>query len=112
SLGRKDDGEADLRRALTIARHQMARWWELRAGTDLARYFQDEGRYAEGVDTLQPILDWFADDLETASDLKDARALLEQLRSLSDGNTKAGRGDPGPTSEHIGHEKALQQKPS
>lgn len=86
SLGKREDGEANLKRALTIARGQMARWWELRAATDLARHFQDEGRYAEGTTTLQPILDWFADDLETASDLKDARALLEQLRSLSGGN--------------------------
>ena len=77
---------------MTIARGQMARWWELRAATDLARHFQDEGRYAEGTTTLQPILDWFVDDVETASDLKDARALLEQIRSLSGGNTNAGRG--------------------
>ena len=92
SLGKREVGEASLRRAMTIARGQMARWWELRAATDLARHFQDEGRYAEGITTLQPILDWFVDDLETASDLKDAKALLEQLRSLSGGNTNAGKG--------------------
>src|SRR5215475_11373880 len=37
TLGRKAEAEAGLRRALTIAQQQQARWWELRAATTLAK---------------------------------------------------------------------------
>jgi predicted RNA polymerase sigma factor len=36
-LGRRAEAEAGLRRALTIAQQQQARWWELRAATALAK---------------------------------------------------------------------------
>ena len=42
SLGKKSCAEAELQRALTIARQQQARWWELRAATCLARHWHDE----------------------------------------------------------------------
>jgi predicted negative regulator of RcsB-dependent stress response len=45
TLGKKSEAEAALRRALTIAQRQQARWWELRAATSLAKHWHDEGRY-------------------------------------------------------------------
>jgi len=33
TLGRRDEAEDELRRALTVAQQQQARWWELRAAT-------------------------------------------------------------------------------
>jgi len=81
SLG-KSYAEADLQRALTIARHQQAGWWELRAATSLARLWHDEGRYIEAISLLQPIYTWFTEGFNTP-DLKDAKSLLDQLRPLS-----------------------------
>jgi predicted ATPase len=78
SLGRKDEGEAALRRALTIARQQQARWWELRAATSLAKYLRDEGRCADACSVLNPVFDWFVEGFDT-TDLKDAKVLLDQL---------------------------------
>ena len=40
TLGRRGEAEAELRRALTIARQQQARWWELRAATSLAKHWR------------------------------------------------------------------------
>jgi tetratricopeptide (TPR) repeat protein len=43
TMGRRGEAEAGLRRALTIAQQQQARWWELRAATSLAKHWRDEG---------------------------------------------------------------------
>jgi predicted ATPase len=64
--------------ALTIARQQQARWWELRAAMSLARLWRQQGKRA-ARDFLEPIYDWFTEGFETA-DLQQARALLEELR--------------------------------
>ncbi|MBV9530494.1 MAG: tetratricopeptide repeat protein [Bradyrhizobium sp.] len=82
SLGKKGEAEAELKRALTIARQQEARWWELRAATTLARHWRDEGRCFEAISLLQPIYSWFVKGFDTP-DLKDAKTLLDQLRILS-----------------------------
>lgn len=82
SMGEKRDGEAALQRALTIARRQEARWWELRAATDLASHLGEEGRHAEAEALLRPLYDWFVEGLATSPDLKRAEALLDQLASL------------------------------
>jgi class 3 adenylate cyclase/tetratricopeptide (TPR) repeat protein len=79
SLGKKGEAEAELQRALTIARQQQARWWELRAATHLARHWHDEGRYVDAISLLQPIYAWFVEGFDTP-DLKDAKALLDKLR--------------------------------
>jgi predicted ATPase len=90
-LGRRDEAEAGLRRALTIAQQQQARWWELRAATTLAKHWRDEGKYLEAYSLLQPVYGWFVEGSDTAS-LKDAKALLGELRDLSGPQTQAGRG--------------------
>jgi class 3 adenylate cyclase/tetratricopeptide (TPR) repeat protein len=82
SLGKNGEAEAELQRAVTIARQQQARWWELRAATDLARHWHDEGRYVEANSLLQPIYAWFVEGFDTP-DLKDAKALLNRLGDLA-----------------------------
>jgi class 3 adenylate cyclase/tetratricopeptide (TPR) repeat protein len=82
TLGKRGEAEARLRRALTTAQQQQARWWELRAATSLAKHWQDEGKYLEAYSLLQPVYGWFAEGFDTAA-LKDAKALQDELRNLS-----------------------------
>jgi TOMM system kinase/cyclase fusion protein len=73
-----EEAERSLRRALEVAREQEARSDELRAATSLARLLRDRGRSDEARALLQPVYDWFTEGFDTA-DLKDAKALLEEL---------------------------------
>ena len=82
TLGKRGEAEARLRRALTTAQQQQARWWELRAAISLAKHWQDEGKYLEAYSLLQPVYGWFVEGFDTAA-LKDAKALLDELRNLS-----------------------------
>jgi len=70
--------EISLRRALETARQQQAKSWELRAATSLARLWGEHGRRAEARNLLAPVYGWFTEGFDTA-DLKDAKALLDQL---------------------------------
>jgi predicted ATPase len=76
---------------LTIAQQQQARWWELRAATTLAKHWHDEGKYLEAYSLLQPVYGSFVEGFDTAS-LKDAEALLGELRDLSGPQIQARRG--------------------
>jgi len=78
TLGRSKDAEAELCRALTVARQQGARWWELRAATTLAKHWQQE-RAVEAYALLDPVYRWFAEGFDR-QDLQDAKALLDALR--------------------------------
>jgi len=64
--------------ALEIARAQSAKSWELRATTSLARLLSTQHKRDEGCALLSEIYNWFTEGLETA-DLKDAKALLQEL---------------------------------
>jgi len=66
------------RKALSIAREQEAKLWELRAAMSLARLLRDQGRSAEARDLLGPVYGWFTEGFDTP-DLKEAKALLEEL---------------------------------
>ncbi len=66
------------RHALTIARRQQAKSWELRAAASLARLWQQQGKRAAARALLTPVYDWFTDGFDTA-DLQEAKALLEEL---------------------------------
>jgi predicted ATPase len=90
TLGRKVEAEAGLRRALTIAQQQQARWWELRAATSLAGHWRDEGRYVEAREVLEPVYGWFTEGFDTTY-LRSAKALLDQLSDLSGPQTRAAR---------------------
>jgi tetratricopeptide (TPR) repeat protein len=66
------------KRAIKIARNQRARLFELRATTSLAQLLAQQGRRDEARTTLADIYDWFTEGFDT-SDLKDAKALLDEL---------------------------------
>ena len=70
--------EAAFIEATEIAQGQMARAFELRAATSLARLWRDQGKRTEAHDLLAPIYGWFTEGFDTP-DLKDAKALLEEL---------------------------------
>ena len=73
--------EACYRKAIKMAKGRSAKWWELRAAdVSLARLCADQGRPAEAHGLLAPVYGWFTEGFDTA-DLKDAKALLDQLRS-------------------------------
>jgi predicted ATPase len=74
----KAKAESCLERAIEIARSQDAKWWELRAATSLARMWAEQGERQRADELLTPVYGWFTEGFDTA-DLKDARALLEQL---------------------------------
>jgi len=81
-LGKKDEAEIELIDALKIAQHQQARWWELRAATSLAKHWHTAGKHQEALSLLEPIYSWFVEGFDT-TDLKDAKALLDELRDLA-----------------------------
>jgi predicted ATPase len=64
--------------AISIARNQQARSFELRAATSLARLWQQQGKRQEAHDLLAPVYGWFTEGFDTA-DLKDAKALWDEL---------------------------------
>jgi len=80
-LQQGDSGAAEelYRKALSIGREQEAKMWELRAAASLARLLRDHGRRAEARDLLAPIYSWFTEGFDTP-DLKEAKALLDELR--------------------------------
>ena len=78
-VGRFVDQAANcFRHAIDIACGQQARILELRAGTSLARLWRDQGKRMEARDLLNPIYNWFTEGFD-APDLKDAKALLDEL---------------------------------
>jgi class 3 adenylate cyclase/tetratricopeptide (TPR) repeat protein len=79
-LGHYDKSEADYRAAIDLARAIRAKAWELRAAMSLARTLGKRGRAAEARDLLAPLFSGFTEGFDTA-DLKDAKALLDELRN-------------------------------
>ena len=77
----KGAAEASFERALSIARHQSAKLWELRAAVSLARLWRDQGRNDKAADLLAPVYGWFTEGFATP-DLKTAKELLDILRSV------------------------------
>jgi class 3 adenylate cyclase/predicted ATPase len=77
-----DDGaaEASFREAISVAQHQSAKTWELRAAMSLAGLWVDQGKRAEARDLLAPVYGWFTEGFDTL-DLKEAKALLDELSS-------------------------------
>jgi predicted ATPase len=67
-------------RALSVARAQQAKSWELRAAMSMARLWRDQGKVQQARDLLAPVYNWFAEGFDTL-DLKEAKALLAELAS-------------------------------
>jgi class 3 adenylate cyclase/tetratricopeptide (TPR) repeat protein len=72
--------EQCFRIAIEIARRQSARIAELRATASLARLLAKQGRRNEARTMLAEIYNWFTEGFDTV-DLKDAKALLDELSS-------------------------------
>jgi class 3 adenylate cyclase/predicted ATPase len=77
--GKNAEAAAWLQQAIDTAQGQEAKSLELRAATSLARLCRDQGKHAQARDLLTPIHGWFIEGFDTA-DLKDAKALLDELR--------------------------------
>jgi predicted ATPase len=76
--GQSEAAEELYGKALGIAEEQGAKLWKLHAASSHARLRRDQGRYADARDLLAPAYVWFTEGFDTA-DLKDAKALLDQL---------------------------------
>ena len=72
--------EAYFERALAVAREQQAKSWELRATMSLARLWRDQDKVQQARELLAPVYGWFTEGFDTL-DLKEAKALLEELAS-------------------------------
>jgi predicted ATPase len=72
--------ERSYQKAIAVAKRQSAKMFELRSSTSLARLWRDQGKRAEARELLAPVYDWFTEGFDTR-DLKEARGLLEELRS-------------------------------
>jgi predicted ATPase len=73
-----DGAEHSFRAALSIAREQGTRGFELRAATSLARLLGKDGRHEEARQLLAPVYGCFTEGFDFA-ELKEAKALLAGL---------------------------------
>jgi predicted ATPase len=81
-LSPESDGakaRAYFERALEIARTQQAKSFEPRTAMSMARLWRDQGKRQQAHDLLAPVYGWFTEGFDTL-DLKQAKALLEELR--------------------------------
>ena len=79
-IGQADSAEADFRAAIALASRMSAKVLELRATMSLARLLRDINRREKARAMLADIYNWFTEGFDTA-DLKDAKALLDELSS-------------------------------
>ena len=63
--------------ALTVARKQQAKSWELRAAMSMARLWRSQGKSQQARELLAPVYGWFTEGFDTL-DLKEAKALLDE----------------------------------
>ena len=78
AAGDQTGAERRYRQAIAVAERQSAKLFQLRASVSLARLWRDQGKRAEARDLLGPIYHWFTEGFD-APDLKDAKALLDEL---------------------------------
>ena len=76
--GDETKAAGDFREALALTRRLGSKAFELRATTSLARLLDRQGKRDEARAMLAEIYNWFTEGFDTA-DLKDAKALLDQL---------------------------------
>jgi tetratricopeptide (TPR) repeat protein len=85
--GETDLAEADFRKVIEMARSKGAKALELRAKMSLAEMLAQQGRRDEARGMLAEIYGWFSEGFDTA-DLKDAKALLEDLAGPANSNLR------------------------
>ena len=76
----EQDAEACMRKAVALAASRSAKSLELRATMSLARLLDQQAKREEARAMLAKIYNWFTEGFDTA-DLKDAKALLDDLRA-------------------------------
>ena len=74
------NAEACFRQAVTVAKEQGAKLFELRASVSLAHLWHEQGRHPEAHGLLAPIYGWFSEGFNTP-DLLDAQALLAEAET-------------------------------
>jgi tetratricopeptide (TPR) repeat protein len=79
AAGRGRDAENSYQKALSIAREEGQRMFELRAATQCARLLLTNGDRDGAHDILVSVHDWFTEGFET-TDLIEAKALLAELK--------------------------------
>ena len=77
-VGNESEAEASFHKAIEVAQFKEAKSWELRAATNLAILWRDNGKPKDAENLLKPIYEWFTEGFEIA-DLVKAKALLEEL---------------------------------
>ena len=78
AAGDSTAAEASFRDAIAVASKQQAKLFELRASASLSRLWRDQGKVQQARELLAPVYGWFTEGFDTR-DLKDAKALLEEL---------------------------------
>jgi predicted ATPase len=58
--------EVYFNRALTVARQQQAKSWELRAAMSMARLWRDQGKRNAARELLAPVYGWFTEGFDSA----------------------------------------------
>ena len=76
-----EKAEAYFDHALSVARQQQAKSWELRAAMSLARIWRDQGKPQQARELLAPVYGWFTEGFDDTLDLKEAKALLGELHA-------------------------------
>ena len=76
--GVQTEAEECFRKSIEIARQQEARSFELKAVISLSRLWEQQGKKEQARQMLAEIYGWFSEGFDT-KDLKDAKALIEQL---------------------------------
>ncbi len=76
--GERTEAASWFQQAIDTARRQQAKSLELRGTTSLGRLWVEQGERQKARDLLAPIYGWFTEGFDTA-DLKDAKALLDEL---------------------------------
>ena len=70
--------EAYFEHALSVARAQQAKSWELRAAMSMARLWRSQDKPQQARELLAPVYGWFTEGFDTR-DLREAKALLDEL---------------------------------
>jgi class 3 adenylate cyclase/predicted ATPase len=83
--GSPEELQASLQRAIDVAHEQCAKSLKLRAATSMARIWRDQGKPLQARELLAPIYGWFTEGFDTL-DLKEAKALLEELAQSPSGD--------------------------
>ena len=78
ATGDRSNAEQSYRQAIAVAERQSAKVFQLRASASLARLWCDQGKRTEARDLLGSSYHRFAEGFD-APDLKDAKALLDEL---------------------------------